>query len=159
MESNRPIISSISPMALSAPVGAFMLHLVRDEQHADRTIGKLFVDGVWKWYTLEGAVGVQPLMGLQASEAGIPAALPGGCYQITWALSRTLNVGAVVGFPYARIAAGHAPRTGEILVGGGYVPKTGTLLHSRVALDHVRDDVLAAFDRGRQVWLEIVTAT
>lgn len=152
------IISNLRASSpFSAPVGAFMLHLMREETHPDCTVGKLFVDGQWLWWTLEDclrAPGVKV-----AGETCIPA----GTYQILLTYSTRFGrvmpqVMNVPGFTGIRLHPANSAKDVEgcIGVGGGYNSRAHLLLHSRVAADAVQGAIQAAIEAGKQVWIEVV---
>lgn len=145
---------------VTPPPGAFLLHLTREASYQGATLGKLFIDGVWQWWTLEDEI--RP-----ASEPKVPGqtAIPAGCYQVVLSMSarfrcllpEILNVPHFTGI---RIHPGNttADTAGCVLIGGGQV-KTGsgpTLIHSRVAVDRVIADLTVPIRAGRPVWIEIV---
>ncbi len=142
---------------MSAPTGAFMLHLTREIATPDVTFGKLFVDGVWQWWTLE-----DPLMRDGVKIPG-QSAIPAGSYRVTMSLSQRFGkimpgIERVPGFAGVRIHAGNTPADtqGCILVGGGLNVKQSRLLHSRTARDAVYAAIRGAINSGRQVWIEVV---
>lgn len=144
---------------MTPPAGAFMLHLTREIVTPTATCGKLFVDGVWKWWTLE-----DPLLRWHGG-VKIPGntAIPAGTYRVVVTLSKRFGkrmpeLLAVPQFSGVRIHAGNVPADtqGCILVGGGLSVKQERLLHSREARDAVYSSINQALARGRQVWIEVV---
>ena len=157
----RPLggsISNIRPSSpFSAPVGAFMLHLLRELAYPDCTVGKLFVDGQWLWWTLEDT--------LRKGGVKIPGetCIPAGTYQI--ALTPSIRFQRVLpllqnvpNFSGIRIHPGNiaTDTQGCVLVGGGYDQRQKMLLHSRVAADAVQEAIAGAMAQGKQVWIEVV---
>jgi hypothetical protein len=138
----------------------FYLHLLRADCYQDRTLGRLFIDGQFQWWTLEDRL--RP-----ASEPKVPGqtAIPAGRYRVILTpsfrfkqiLPELVNVPNFVGI---RMHAGNTPAdtAGCILIGGGQV-RTGTapvLIHSRVAVDKVLEVLTPILQSGRTVWIEIV---
>lgn len=151
-----PRLSNTSPLALSAPVGAFLLHLTREHAYPDRTVGKLFVDGVWQWWTLEDALRSGPkIPGLTA--------IPAGCYRVIMSMSQRFGkvmpeILQVPGFTGIRMHGGNTPgdTAGCPLLAGAYDPKTRTVSHCAEATRAVSQTITDQIARGRQVWIEII---
>lgn len=160
MDSGSGIISNLAPRSpFSAPVGSFMLHLMREDAQADRTIGKLYIDGVWMWWTLEDQI--RPA-GVKVEGA---TAIPPGCYRVI--MSRSVRFGRVMpellnvpGFAGVRLHIGNGPADthGCVLIGGGYDRRSRMLLHSKAAVESVEQAINQVINNnnGRQVWIEIV---
>lgn len=136
----------------------FELHLLREERLADRTIGKLFIDGVWVWWTLEDRwrpVDSPKIPGLTC--------IPAGTYRILFNMSSRFKkpmplLVSVPGFAGVRIHAGNTPNDTEgcILVGGGVNQATGDLLHSAQARDDVYRTIQQQLRLGKEVWIDVV---
>lgn len=140
-----------------APAGAFMLHVLRGDAQEDRTIGQLYVDGSFQWWTLENTL--RPLS-LKIQDR---TAIPAGTYRVVLSMSRRFGVVlpeilAVPGFSGIRIHPGNTPAdtSGCILVGGGYNKATNTLIHSQEACRAVQGVIAYAIADGKQVWIEVV---
>lgn len=133
-----------------------LLTLLRDETSETTTIGKLFVDGVWKWFSLEDRLHDGPKI---PGDTCIPA----GKYRVVITHSNRfkrdlpllLNVPQFQGI---RIHPGNTflNTEGCILAGGGYEPRTMTITHSRRACDMLQADIQAVLDRQEEVWIDII---
>lgn len=141
------------------PTSDLTLHLLREECGPHATLGKLFIDGSWKWYTLEDRLHDGPKI---PGETCIPA----GRYQILMTLSVRFGrimpqVINVPGFTGVRIHGGNTDKDtkGCILVGGGCKVGAGRdpMIHDCAP---ALQDVYAVIDRtttaGFKVWIEIV---
>lgn len=157
---SAPIISSLGPTFFAPPTGAFLLHLTREIALADRTIGKLFVDGEWQWWTLE-----DQLRPPSAPKVAGATAIPAGSYRVkkTWSnrFGKLMwQICDVPGFAGVRIHVGNTPADTEgcVLVGGGYDRRSGNLLHSKIAYDKVDAALgqVAAAQPSREIWITIV---
>ena len=130
------------------------LRLERSWPLIDRTIGRLFVDGIFDCYTCEDAVREGPK---------IPGktAIPCGVYKVIINMSKRFKrlmmlLLGVPDFSGIRIHAGNteADTEGCILVG---LEKDATgIFASRWALTRLQPQVQAALDRDEEVTIEIV---
>ena len=122
MAADAGTISNLSPGSpFSAPVGAYMLHLLREIAYPDCTVGKLYIDGVWRWFTLEDAVRKGPKI---PGETAIPA----GCYQVVMSYSQRFQrpLPELLKVPHFTGIRIHPANTalqvrGCVGVGGGFV--------------------------------------
>lgn len=148
-------------MALSAFAGDrdLTLHLTREICGEHATLGQLFVDGEFQWWTLEDRLHDGPKV---PGETCIPA----GRYPVIMTLSTRfgkvmpLLVG-VPGFAGIRIHGGNTDRDtlGCILVGGQATTSKGTdptIAMCAPALAAVYQVIQRTIQNGFKVWIEIV---
>lgn len=132
-----------------------ILHLMREEVHEHCTIGKLFLGGDWRWWTLEDT--------LREGQPKIPGqtCIPAGRYQVV--ITQSARFGRplplllnVPGFTGIRIHPGNTDKdtAGCILVGGG--KQGASIIHSRIAADAVMGYIAKALATIESVWIEIV---
>lgn len=136
------------------------LHLVRTQALEHATLGQLFIDGVYKWFSLEDR--------WRPNEIKIPGetCIPAGTYQVI--INRSVRFGKMLplllnvpGFEGVRIHPGNsdADTAGCILVGGSCqpnakpVPKIG---ESVLACGDVQKRIADALAAGSKVWIEII---
>jgi hypothetical protein len=134
------------------------LRLQRRPTVKDTTFGDLYIDGQWQCYTLEDALRAVKLAGRTA--------IPAGRYRITLETSpkfgpNTITVNDVPNFRYIRIHAGNddADTEGCPLVGRRVVVRDddgGDILESRLALGALKRKIIAARNRGEEVWITVV---
>lgn len=131
------------------------LRLERIDFTEARTIGRLYVDGVFECWTLEDTV----------REPGVKVpgktAIPAGTYRVVVDLSHRfgrmmMRLLKVPLFDGIRIHAGNKPEDtdGCILVGTSRT--NDAVLHSRAALANLQSKVEASLAHGHDVTLEIV---
>lgn len=133
-----------------------VIHVLRDVCTPTATIGKVFVDGVFLWWSCEDRLHSGPKI---PGDTCIPA----GRYQViitpSVRFSRPLPLLLnVPNFSGVRIHPGNSPAdtSGCILVGGGYQPKEQILVHSRIACDAVQATIQKVLDTPQEVWCEVI---
>lgn len=136
------------------------LHLLRTQALEHATLGQLFLDGAFKWYTLEDR--------LREGQPKVPGetCIPAGRYEIV--ITKSQRFGRMLplllnvpGFTGIRIHPGNtdADTAGCVLVGGSCQPDAKPvpfLGHSAVACQAVQSYIAGALARGNRVWIEIV---
>jgi len=132
--------------------------LARDDQQADRTHGRLYVDGRWQCFTLEDTVRA-PGVKVQGETA-----IPAGRYPVVLEDSTrfgpdTLTLKDVPGFTHIRIHAGNTERetSGCLLV--GQTRDSASIGHSRVALEELRRTLVPRLQAGEEAWIHVVDVT
>lgn len=135
------------------------LHLTREICGETSTLGQLFIDGDFKWWTLEDRLHDGPKI---PGETCIPA----GRYQVVMTLSARFKkvmpqLVGVPGFSGIRIHGGNTDKDtlGCILVGGQATTSKGTspaIAHCAPALADVYQVIQRTIANGFKVWIEIV---
>ena len=128
--------------------------LVRREPSVDgTTIGQMFVNGRFSFWTLEDQIREGPKV---IHETAIPA----GRYRVTITKSERFGkmlplINDVPGFTGVRIHSGttSADTSGCILVGMQRGP--ASILSSRIAMDNLQPQIASALAKGDEVWLTI----
>jgi len=133
------------------------MRLEREPSTDGATIGRLFVNGALRAFTLEDVVRDGPKV---IHETAIPA----GRYRVTITMSQRFGrmlplVNDVPGFTGIRFHSGNfaGDTSGCILVGMNR--GRASLLSSRVAMDWLQPQIAAALARGDEVWLTVVNPT
>lgn len=132
------------------------LLLQRKPSEGTWTHGDLFVDDVWKCFTLEDVVRERKIHG--------QTAIPAGRYRVTLENSPrfgrdTLTINNVPDFSGVRIHGGNTDKDTE------GCPLVGTQRHEsgisncKPALDSLKGDVKRALTNGETVWLQIENAS
>lgn len=128
------------------------LTLCRRDRNAERTIGMLYVNGVWKYYTCEDAERKVKVAG--------QTAIPHGRYRVTVTHSPRFNrqmplLLEVPGFEGVRIHSGNmaGDTDGCILVGRGRA--TNTITDSRSATAELQATIEKAIADGQDVYIQI----
>lgn len=128
------------------------LTLCRRDKNAERCIGMLYVDGIWKYYTCEDP----------ERQVKVPGqtAIPAGRYRVTITQSQRFGrpmplVTGVPGFEGVRIHSGNmaGDTEGCILVGRGRT--TNTITDSRSATGELQALIEKAIKDGQEVNLTI----
>ena len=139
-----------------------ILNLKRRPSDDHRTHGDLYIDGEWQCHTLEDVVREDPNPSTPHNEAKIhgQTAIPSGRYRVTFENSprfgpETLTLHDVPGFTHIRIHAGNTEKDTEGCILVGKIRANASILHSRVALEELKNVVAEAMDRGELVWMEI----
>lgn len=147
------------PFTEFTPNSDLNLHLTREMCSEHATLGQLFIDGDFKWWTLEDRLHDGPKI---PGETCIPA----GRYQVVMTLS--LRFGKVMpqlvnvpGFAGIRIHGGNTDKDtlGCIMVGGSATTSKGTdptIAHCAPAIMDVYQVIQRTINHGFKVWLEIV---
>ena len=135
------------------------LQVAREQSKDEATIGRLYVDGVAECDTLEDVV--REVIGVPVSQWKIAekTAIPIGRYRITLVDSprfgpNTMSVNNVEGFQDIRIHAGNTAEDthGCLLVGKRTSDRF--ISQSKDTLIALKIKVLAAMQRGEEVWIE-----
>lgn len=128
------------------------LRLQRTDKNDKRTIGLLYIDGVWFCYTLEDPIRATKIWG--------QTAIPAGRYVIDITYSPRFKKPLpilldVPNFSGIRIHSGNRPEDtlGCILLGLGR--SKNRMLRSRAAIATLQPQVQAALNRKEDVWIEI----
>lgn len=130
--------------------------VLREDCAATWTAGRVFIDGQFLWWSLEDRLHDGPK---------IPGktCIPAGKYRVVITHSQRFGrrlplLLNVPGFEGIRIHPGNTDKDthGCILVGGGYQPKTGTILHSKPACEAIQATIQGYLDAHQLVWCEII---
>lgn len=137
------------------------LTLRREDFTAERTIGRLFVDGVFQCWTLEDTVRTDDPSTPQDEGAKVPGktAIPAGRYAVTMYRSPkhglVLLLHNVPGFSFIEIHAGNAASDtrGCILVGEDRA--VDVVLQSKKALSALLHRIAPALAKREPVWITV----
>lgn len=129
------------------------LHLERQEQTSEFTIGRLCVDGEPECWVLEDPVRDGP-------KVPGATAIPAGSYKVVRDYSnrfkrRMLHVLGVPGFEGVRIHAGNTVHDTEGCLLVGEAREGAKLLRSKLALAALEAKVFASLERGEPCTIEI----
>lgn len=132
------------------------LRLIREPTIGETTLGVLFVNGVFRCWTLEDAIRERPGEPVAAWKVPRQTAIPAGTYpvQVNWSVrfDRLLpEIQNVPGFSGIRIHTGnrHTDTEGCVLV--GFVRANGVIEQSRPALAGLMDLLTASPDGAELV--------
>lgn len=133
------------------------LRLVRENGTDETTLGDLYLDGVWFCHTLEDRDRRLESGGVKVrGETAIP--LGNYAVSITWSTrfrKPMLHVLAVPQFEGIRIHAGNTQFDTEGCILLGEDVDRDVLVHSRVAVDRLQNEVAQALDRAEAVNLTV----
>lgn len=136
---------------------ALVIQVLRTDLFEAGTVGKVFVDGTFLWWSLEDRLHSGPkIPGDTCIPAGRYRVIITYSYRFQRMLPLLLNV---PNFSGIRIHPGNTTQdtSGCLLVGGGYQPNgpLPVLLHSRVACDRLQGAIQSAIDAHKLVYCEI----
>lgn len=128
------------------------LKLIRDIQDKDRTLGKLFVNGVRLYYTVEDAVRDEKIYG--------KTAIPFGVYNVVITMSHRFRkplplLENVPGFEGIRIHSGNTELDTDGCIIVGKTRTNSGVGQSRIAMDFLQMDIERALKAGETVTMEI----
>jgi hypothetical protein len=135
------------------------LQVAREQSKDEATIGRLYVDGVAECDTLEDVV--REVIGVPVSQWKIAekTAIPIGRYRITLVDSprfgtNTLSINDVDGFSDIRIHSGNTSEDTHGCLLAGKRTSDRFISQSKDTLIALKIKVLAAMQRGEEVWIE-----
>lgn len=133
------------------------MHLIREHALERNTVGRLYVDGLWKWFTLEDT------LRLHGPKVYGETCIPAGKYQVVLTLSARFKrvmplLLNVPGFDGVRIHGGNTDKDtlGCILVGGSCKPDNLWIGDCKPALDSVYKSIQDCITSGGKCWIEVI---
>lgn len=136
------------------------LRLIREPSAQETTLGVLFVDGVFRAFTLEDQIREIPGRPVKDWKVYGVTAIPAGRYrvQVTWSprfQRRLPELFDVPGYTGIRIHPLNTARESEGCIGCGLQRAGASIQQSRMAQQVVQDLIELAESRGDEVWIDI----